>query len=192
MEHAGFNRTGLKTLVFLGLVVGLLSILHHPDENGAGDLIAVSKRKPMAEISLSDLGGNRWRLANHKGEVVLLNFWASWCGPCREETPALVRIAQSYAGRGVAVLGVAMDEGGSEAVRKFASEYRISYPVALPDSHFLLARSVGALPTTLLIDREGRLAKMYVGGASESAFRADVESLLREGAGGDEKHAGMA
>ncbi|MEO8594281.1 MAG: TlpA disulfide reductase family protein [Candidatus Solibacter sp.] len=134
----------------------------------------------MANITVADLGGNSWKLDDHRGQVVLLNFWATWCPPCRQETPGLVRLANDYRRNGLAVLGVSMDDGNPDVVRKFVSDFKVQYPVAFFDQQLVVARTVEALPTTLLIDKSGRLAKTYTGGASESTFRADVDALLRE------------
>ncbi|HEX8985554.1 MAG TPA: TlpA disulfide reductase family protein [Bryobacteraceae bacterium] len=146
----------------------------------AGALAPAAERKPLPDFALSDLHGKPWRLAEHRGEVVLLNFWATWCPPCRQETPGLVRLANSYPQSELAVVGISIDEGGPDGVREFVSEFNIPYTVAMPDKDFPLASGVQGLPTTLLIDKQGRLAKTYIGGASESVFRSDVDTLLQE------------
>jgi peroxiredoxin len=133
----------------------------------------------MPDFVMKTLDGGSWSLASHRGSVVLLNFWATWCPPCRHELPGLVRLANTYRGRGVEVAGISMDEE-RELVRQFAAQHTISYPVLLPRPGEELASQVRSLPASLLIDREGRIAKTYVGAESEAVFRRDVEMLLAE------------
>lgn len=172
----------VKPLVVLGIVVALLYTLRSAGTVSAGDLEPALRRGAVTNITIADLQGNRWNLADHRGKVIVLNFWATWCPPCRQETPGLVQLANSYREKNLAVLGISMDVGNPKVVRDFVYEFKIPYPVALLDEQLSLASTVQALPTTLLIDKHGRLAKTYLGGASESTFRADVDALLRESA----------
>jgi cytochrome c biogenesis protein CcmG, thiol:disulfide interchange protein DsbE len=173
-------RRFVNTFLLLGITLVLLYALSSGDSAAPGHLTPASTRKRVANITVADLSGNSWKLDDHRGQVVLLNFWATWCPPCRQETPGLVRLAHDYSRNGLAVLGISMDDGTLDVVREFVSDFKIQYPVTLFDQQLALARTVQALPTTLLIDKSGRLAKTYTGGASESTFRADVDALLRE------------
>jgi cytochrome c biogenesis protein CcmG, thiol:disulfide interchange protein DsbE len=110
---------------------------------------------------------------------VLVNFWATWCPPCRAETPGLVRLANEYRSQGLEVVGISLDED-TGAIRPFIDDYQIPYPILLPSDQANLPLLVEVLPTTLLYDRQGRMAKRYVGGVAESIFKADVERLLAE------------
>ena len=141
---------------------------------------AVKDRHAVADLAMPELNGGSWRLSEHRGEVVLINYWASWCGPCREETPGLIDLARDYRYKGLSIVGVSMDMGGKPAVDSFLSEFHMPYPVLMPDLASLSAPAVEALPTTVLVDRNGRAAKSYVGAVKESIFRADVDQLLRE------------
>jgi thiol-disulfide isomerase/thioredoxin len=156
----------------------LLYTLRPEHVNDARSLIGAAHRQAMPDITLSDLDGRTWRLEDHAGQVVLVNFWATWCPPCREETPGLVHLAKSYRDRGVAVVGISMDEGGGEAARKFARDYRVGYPILLPDQRFPFANRVEDLPTSLLIDQHGKVAKTYIGAVSEATFHHDIDKLL--------------
>jgi len=122
----------------------------------------------------------RFRLADFRDQFVLLDFWATWCAPCRQETPGLIDLAREYRYKGLAIVGVSMDEGGQRAVQSFLSEFHVPYPVLMPDLATPAAPAIEALPTTVLIDRNGRAAKSYVGAVRESVFRADVDRLLAE------------
>jgi cytochrome c biogenesis protein CcmG/thiol:disulfide interchange protein DsbE len=170
-----------KWVVLIGVIPIVLAIFYsHESGPPAGNVKPASSRKQMADFSLRDLRGSDWRLSAHRGDVVLVNFWASWCEPCRDETPGLVRVAHSYATKGLAVAGITMDDAGVEPVRKFVHDYGVDYPILIPRSDFELAARVESLPTTLLIDRQGRVAKTYIGRVREAVFRADVELLLKE------------
>ena len=141
---------------------------------------AVKDRHAVADLVMPQMNGSSWRLSDHRGEVVLINYWASWCGPCRQETPGLIDLAREYRYKGLSIVGVSMDEGGKRAVESFMSEFHMPYPVLMPDLASPSAPAVEALPTTVLVDRSGRAAKSYVGAVKESIFRADVDQLLAE------------
>jgi cytochrome c biogenesis protein CcmG, thiol:disulfide interchange protein DsbE len=173
-----------KAIALIGIVLAALYVIDSSETNGSsGHLAPTGQRKALADVTVRDLIGHSWRLADHRGEVVLLNFWATWCPPCREETPGLVRLSKSYPDSELDVIGVSMDEGGPAVVRQFVSQFKIPYTIAMSDDKLTPASTVEALPTTLLIDRQGRVAKTYVGGTSEKVFRADVDALLHEPAG---------
>lgn len=138
------------------------------------------ERRPMSELAMPDLGGNIWQLSDHRGKVVLVNFWATWCPPCRAETPALVDLANHYADKGVQVVGISLDQGGADPVRKFAADYRIPYPILMPPADSRWPSAISAIPTTFLVDRHGRTARKYVGAVSEQTFRQDIDRLLVE------------
>ena len=163
----------------LGLAGAIILLTLRPQQvNKARTLIAATHRRDMPDITLSDIYGRTWRLRDHTGQVVLVNFWATWCPPCREETPGLVHLEKSYRDKGVAVVGISMDEGGREAARKFAEDYRVGYPILMPDERFPFANSVEDLPTSLLIDQHGKVAKTYIGAVSETTFDRDIDKLL--------------
>ena len=140
----------------------------------------VKDRTRIADLTFPALDGTPWRLSEHRGQVVLINYWASWCGPCREETPGLIDLARDYRYQGLAVVGVSMDMGGKPAVEGFLREFHLPYPVLMPDLASPSAPAIDSLPTTVLVDRNGRAAKSYVGAVRESVFRADIDRLLAE------------
>ena len=137
-------------------------------------------RQALADFSLPGMNGKPWDLKDHQGRVVLVNFWATWCPPCNEETPDLVRLAGKYSSQGLDIVGVNMDEGASSAVQRFIAEYQVPYPVLLATSKTALPLRVEALPTTVLLDRHGRIAKTYEGAVREADFQADILPLLLE------------
>lgn len=124
-------------------------------------------------------GGAEWNFADYRGRVVVVNYWATWCPPCRVETPGLVSFADEYKTRGVETVGVSMDDDTS-LIQPFVEKYRIKYPILLPGNDPNLGAGGMALPTTFLYDRSGKLAKKYTGIVLESTLKSDVEILLAE------------
>jgi thiol-disulfide isomerase/thioredoxin len=150
---------------------------------GLGSVEKESTRGDGLQLSLKRLdGAGAWSVADQRGKVVLLNFWATWCPPCRMETPDLVALHREYASRGVVVAGVSLDDDPAAVVPAFVQKYGVSYPILLPDGD-LGGQDVSGLPTTLLIDRQGRVARRYVGMISDSAVKGDIERLLSEPGG---------
>lgn len=147
-------------------------------QTGAPDP-SLEDRNRVPHLVFVDLEGHSGKLSDYVGKIVVVNFWASWCPPCRKEIPALVQISKEYASRGLVVLGVAMDEGGLNGVRRFLQEVDVTYPVVIPDGSSSLS-SVRGLPTTWLIDKQGRIAAIYAGAMTEDVFRQGIEQLLGE------------
>jgi len=169
----------------LGTVLLAFALAHQPRRSGG--LTPVATRKHMPELVLEQLGGGTWRLAEHRGQVVLINYWASWCSPCWEETPGLIRMSEELGPKGLVVVGVAMDEGGRDKVKDFVEKFQVPYPVVFPAALSQMVYGLEGLPTTILVDRNGRVAKTYVGAVRERDFRADVMALLAENAAGDDR-----
>jgi len=138
----------------------------------------------MPPLKLSLLKGGIWSLTDHYGQVVAINYWASWCVPCWQETPMLVRLNRELSSKGLAIVGVAMDERTSgevpQEVSHFIDALRVPYPIALPAPLSQLSYGMEGLPTTILIDRRGRVARTYIGEIRETILRADVMALLNE------------
>ncbi len=137
-----------------------------------------AQRVPVPNISMPTLEGGHWSLKEHKGEVVVLNFWATWCEPCRTEVPYLIKLRGKLGGKGLAVAGITLDEG-TDVVKKFVAEYKVDYPILIPPAGSPWTK-LDSTPTTLVIDREGRLAEKYIGAVPEEQLRRDIEKLLAE------------
>jgi peroxiredoxin len=135
------------------------------------------------DFILRDLDGERVALKSFRGKLVLLNFWATWCPPCRAEIPDLNRIQAAFEDQDVVVLGVSWDELSTEQVRKFVQNYKVAYPVlhGTQSELSVIGRAYqweGYLPTTYLVDREGRLQDKHIGGGSERLFLRMLEPYL--------------
>ena len=137
----------------------------------------------MPDFTFQTLDGKSWTLSEHRGHVVLLNFWATWCPPCQSETPSLVKIASVDQARGLDVAGVSMDQTDQNSlsnIRAFVSAYHVPYPVLLPKGFPPITDVVQAFPTTFLIDRQGRVAQTHVGALDEASLGRELERLLKE------------
>jgi cytochrome c biogenesis protein CcmG/thiol:disulfide interchange protein DsbE len=145
-------------------------------------LIPTAQREPTPNLILPQLNGGQWTLADHRGQVVLLNFWATWCEPCRDELPDLLQVIRQSAPHGLAAVGVSMDSGpdAQAQVRQFVSLFRLPYPIAFPSPAMSAAASGIDVPTTVLLDRQGRRAKTYVGELDRASLARDVAALLAE------------
>jgi cytochrome c biogenesis protein CcmG/thiol:disulfide interchange protein DsbE len=148
----------------------------------SGAIQPISERRTMPALALPQLGGGEWSLADHRGQVVLLNYWATWCEPCREDLPGLIELARSSDSQRVAIVGVALDSGpnAQETVRSFVAKFHVPYPIAMPDERE--RRSIGdmGLPTTILLDKHGRVARKYFGATERDDFARDIATLLAE------------
>lgn len=169
-------RFGVLALVVGAIISGFPARLFHRET----PLRPPGERPPMPDFTLRQLGGDSWGLKEHAGSVILLNFWATWCAPCRQETPALVRLYHRYRDSGFTIAGITVDEDPKRVVPEFVGKYGIDYPVLVPGPHFGPAEQIEALPTSLLVDRNGRLAWSHVGAVDEDDLAAKIERLLAE------------
>src|SRR5437899_150779 len=143
------------------------------------------ERKPAPNFALKDANGKVVRLSDYRGKVVLLDFWATWCGPCKIEIPWFMEMQRKNKDRGFEVLGVSMDDEGWEVVKPFLADVGVNYRVVIGND--ATAQSYGgvdALPTTFLIDRSGKIAAVHVGLASKKDFEDGIETLLQTPASG--------
>ncbi len=136
-------------------------------------------RKEAPDFALKDADGKLVRLSDYRGKVVVLDFWATWCGPCKIEIPWFMEIERKNKDRGLEVLGVAMDDEGWEAVKPFAQKLGINYRLIMGNDQVAqMYGGVDALPTTFLIDRTGKIASVHVGLAGKKDFEDGVDALL--------------
>jgi len=144
---------------------------------------AALKGKLAPDFQLTDIDGKSVRLADLRGKAVLLNFWATWCPPCKIEMPWFVDLQKQYGPQGLQIVGVAMDEGNAhDAVAKFAKEMGLNYPVLLGNDKVAdQYGGVDALPTTFYIGRDGKIVTRVFGLVSHSEIEDNVRAALKQG-----------
>ena len=142
-------------------------------------LIASAKRQAAPDFTLRDLQGQPITLSHLKGKVVLLDFWATWCGGCKVELPWYAEFDRKYRERGLAVVGVSMDDGGPEMVKTFLAQKGIAYPVVIGNEALGDRFGLQSMPLTLLIDKGGRIAVSHGGIVNKASFEEHIQSLLR-------------
>ena len=138
-------------------------------------------RRMAPDFTLNDAAGMPVKLSGFRGKVVLLNFWATWCPPCRAEIPWFIEFQKTAGDRGFQVLGISLDEDGWKAVKPFIEERNVNYPVMLANAEVTrLYNGVPSVPTTLIIDKAGHIAAIHVGQCSRGDYEGDIRTVLNE------------
>ena len=161
---------GIVALCLLGLYVAGRRTAQKPKLAASGNA--------APDFTVTDIDGKKLTLSAYKGKVVLLDFWATWCTPCRAEIPHFVEMQQKYGPQGFQVIGISMDDD-AKPVKEFYRQYNMNYPVAVGDDK--LAQSFGGvlgLPVNFIIDREGRIHAKYLGATDVSVIDKAVSDLL--------------
>ena len=147
---------------------------------GAGPTCAVKEGGANLNFTLKDPNGADVRLSDYKGKVVLLNFWATWCGPCKVEIPEFVEAYSKYRDRGFVILGVlSEDDPTPQDLKAFASEFKMNYPILRANPELEAAfGSLWALPTSFIIDRQGSICTKHMGPVSKQMLEREIKRLL--------------
>lgn len=132
------------------------------------------------DFELKSLDGKTVHLSDYRGKAVLLNFWATWCVPCKQEMPWLVAFQKQYAPKGLVILGIAMDQS-IDPIRKFAEKMEVSYPVLIGNQRTADQYYVKGLPASIFIDRNGRITDQVSGGASRGFLENEIQLALENG-----------
>ena len=182
MEARGNHlRIGVRTRLTAAALLSLLlaACASSPERTAPSSLKPVGTRQTAPEFVLKDVNGATVRLSAYRGKVVLLNFWATWCGPCKFEIPWFIEFEQANKDRGFAVVGISMDEEGWVVVKPFLAEWNVNYRTLLGDDVIAqLYGGVDSLPTSFLIDRDGKVASMHQGLISKSTYQNEIQELL--------------
>lgn len=175
----------LATAGAIGL--GLAAVPLLPGESGpsivaGAEAAAVcdGKGRRAPDFTLKDLAGKDVRLADYKGKVVLVNFWATWCGPCKYEIPMFVDLQQRYGGQGLAFLGISVDDP-LEELTPFVTKYKMNYPVLIGLGREEVQEAYGpmfGIPVTVVVGRDGAICTRYFGLRSKERFEQDIKALL--------------
>lgn len=151
----------MKKFVLLFLPIVLVFFLCAKAEKG----VETENNFPAApEFSLTDLRGNEISLSDYEGKVVFLNFWATWCPPCRAEIPGFVEVYEKYKNKGMQIIGISLDIAGVDKVLNFVKKYKINYPVAMETRELIRDYEPGrAIPVTIIIDQNGKIRHKHIG-----------------------------
>lgn len=177
----------VRALPTLPLLLATALLLHGGSSTGADPRAQVVTVRPAAEravakdFTLKDLTGKDVKLSQFKGKVVLIDCWATWCGPCRMGIPDLIELQKTYQKQGFEVLGLSIDKQGATVVKPFAQQAGINYTM-LVGGESVAATWVpdGRIPTTWMIDKQGRVVQKYLGLTQKAQFEAVIAQLLKE------------
>jgi peroxiredoxin len=182
LEEVFMSALRLGTVLASSVLLGGLIYWGWPAKPArAASLKPDGERHAAPDFSLKDADGKTVRLSDYKGKVVLLDFWATYCGPCKIEIPWFMDFERKHKDQGFSVLGVDMDEEGWDAVKPFVNDVGINYRIVMGnDATADMFGGIEALPTTLLIDRDGKIAAVHVGLTSKSDFENAIDQLLQK------------
>ena len=173
-----FYRCALLRYLVASLLLCFFPLLVSAQQDNQPTIRFVRNPDPAPEFKLAGLDGKPVTLADSKGKVVLVNFWASWCGPCRAEIPDLVELQKKYKDR-LQILGLVVDDEDLDAIKKFAARFGINYPVALATNEIRLQYGgIPALPTSFVLDSEGRVVQKHEGLRDPVLYETEIRSLL--------------
>jgi cytochrome c biogenesis protein CcmG/thiol:disulfide interchange protein DsbE len=176
--HAGFGFLMMAALGSFG-VMGFLASREAAFNTRIRSDSAAMVGKSLPGFRLEDQSGTQLTNLEIEGKVVLLNFWATWCGPCRTEMPWFVEFQDRYRDSGFTVLAVSVDQQGWEVVRPFIEEQGLNFPVFVGDRDFGRAfGGVNVLPTTFIVDRTGKITARHRGLIDKSEYEKEIEALL--------------
>ncbi|MFZ1931014.1 MAG: TlpA disulfide reductase family protein [Candidatus Sulfotelmatobacter sp.] len=167
------------TLVVVAFAVALMLYVgfHAARRNGPSFAPRLALASPAPDFTLQSLDGKTMRLSDFRGKAVLLNFWATWCGPCKIEMPWFVELQNQYASQGFQIVGVAMDDASKEDISKFAKDMGVNYPILIgKESVGDEYGGVPALPETFLIGRDGKIVDKILG----LRGKAEIEDAIKK------------
>jgi peroxiredoxin len=184
-----------RSILVAGML-GVATLVATYQLSGSTSLIATAQAAPLTPVAadsaaqaprnapdfeLKDIEGKVHHLSDYKGKVVILNFWATWCPPCKKEIPDFIELQKQYGEQGVQFLGIAMDDEGLDKVKPWVASHNLSYPILLPDGK--VASSYGemsSIPVTYFIDRKGMIRNTFIGMRTRPIFEAELKTLMGE------------
>jgi peroxiredoxin len=172
-------RIAIRASAITVILASFVAVADQPHVQVA--LQSLGERKPALNFTLQDASGKAMKLTDYRGKVVLLDFWATWCGGCKQEIPWFVEFERTYGGKGFAVVGVSLDEGGWNVLKPFLAVNNVPYRMLLGNDAIARQYEIKNMPDTFLIDRHGRVAAAYRAGLVDRAnVQANLTALLAE------------
>ncbi len=163
--HSMFRNVVVAAILVMAVLVGCTN--KSGQSNGTA-----------SDFSLQDMSGKTVKLSDYKGKVVLLEFWATWCPPCRASVPGLEKLHNAYKDKGLVVLAVSMDQGGWDVVQSFVAEYGITYTVLKGTDEVSEKYQVRNIPMLLVLNKEGKISKRYMGFGNDDDLEKDIKAYL--------------
>jgi thiol-disulfide isomerase/thioredoxin len=144
-----------------------------------GSQLALGQSNAAPNFALKTADGKSVELKKLSGKVVVVNFWATWCGPCRVEIPGMLEVYAKYKAKGLEIVGISLDRGGWSVVSPYVEKVKITYPVVLGDGDVVEAYGgIQAIPATFVVDRKGKIVERHVGAVSQEDFEKMVKPYL--------------
>ena len=180
---------GILTVLVLLLVMNILktekaseivlpSTTHTANEIEAAEIEVSSESKYAQDFTLTTLQGEQVSLSDYKGKIVILNFWTSWCGPCKEEMPHMQSFSEKHPDVAMLAVNLTSMDLGLDAVKQFVEEYRLTFPILLDEADVVgKAYNILTIPTSYIIDREGRVFKEVIGPMDETMMEDLISTL---------------
>lgn len=160
--------------------LGVAPVASHDAASAVSDVSCMPNAKPAnLDFKFKDLEGKEVALSSYKGKVVLLNFWATWCGPCKAEIPGFVELQAKYKDK-LTVIGLSVDDPADKA-RAFATEYKINYPILLGDGNEAVQDAYGpiwGIPASFIISKDGKVCRKHLGIAPKAVFEKELVALM--------------
>ncbi|MBE0461107.1 MAG: TlpA family protein disulfide reductase [Candidatus Aminicenantes bacterium] len=168
----------MKRFKWLFIPLALMLVLSVYAENA----IAQEKDYPDApDFTLTDLSGNKISLSGLNGKVIFLNFWATWCPPCKKEIPGFIEIYEKYKDQEMVIVGISLDKTGTDSVRDFVEKVKITYPVAMGTNDIVNDYKPGRfIPTTIIVDKNGKIRHKHVGYMDKDTLEKNFLDLNKE------------
>jgi thiol-disulfide isomerase/thioredoxin len=182
------NKAAMTSKLLIGalLAVGLVVGLYFLNRYWIAPAVRAQSKNDGEHVmapafSLTDINGSPLKLSDYQGKVVMLDFWATWCGPCRIEVPGFIELQKRYASQGFTIIGISMDDSAPPVV-EFYKQFQMNYPVAIGNDRLGdLYGGMQGLPTTFMIGRDGRIYAKHVGATDPEVFEAEIKQLLAAG-----------
>jgi peroxiredoxin len=180
-QHMNVTLIRLHLVRALALLLTLAGIVMAGDQPRIRAVLQPpNQRQPAPEFVLKDSSGKTTRLKNYRGQVVLLDFWATWCEGCKEEIPWFAEFKGKYAAKGLTVVGVSLDEDGWKAVKPFIKRAKVPYQIILGNDATAKKYGIENMPNTFLIDRRGRIAANYIGLVDKDNVETNIQVMLSQ------------